>query len=59
MFNYAKREGISMREPDLRHHSEESPTVELEQGLFWGDQSVDYLRGPKPIVGAVLILGTA
>lgn len=48
-----------MREPDLRHHSEESPTVELEQGLFWGDQSVDYLRGPKPIVGAVLILGTA
>lgn len=59
MFNHAKREGISMREPDLRHHSEECPTVSLEQGLFRGDQSVDYLRGPKLIVGAVLILGTA
>jgi hypothetical protein len=39
MFNYAKREGIYMCSPDLRHHSEESPTVDLEQGIVSGRSS--------------------
>jgi len=42
---------------DLRYHGEESPTVKPEEGLFRGDQTVEYLRGPRSITGVVSILG--
>ena len=46
-----------MCEPDLRYHGEESHIAEPEEGLVRGDQAVDYLRGQRPIIGAVSILG--
>ena len=50
-FNYVKREGISIRQPNLRYYG--GPTVEPEEGFFRGDRAVDYLRGPRPIIGTV------